>query len=284
MRDIFNSTKRIIAIIFFFLILCATNTAYSDSLLSIHFIDVGDGDSTLILLPSGENILIDVGSPPAGPGVAQYLKSVGIKKIHHLILTHPHYDHIGGIFSIISEFNVLNFYDNGFSNFKSDIYGDYIKLIRKDLSKYKILQAGESLRFDNIRIEVLNPLLPPTGNINTDSIVLKVIYGEVKILLAGDMGQLGERRLLNLKTDLRSQILKVAHHGEDDSTSDDFLKSIKPEEAIISISEVDIYARPHPAVINRLKQAGTRIHRTDLNGNIVLRTDGKTYSIETEKQ
>ncbi|MDP3298224.1 MAG: MBL fold metallo-hydrolase [Thermodesulfovibrionia bacterium] len=284
MSYIYNSTKRITAIIFFLLILCATNTAYSDSLLSIHFIDVGDGDSTLILLHSGENILIDVGSPSAGPRVAQYLKSVGIKEINHLILTHSHYDHIGGIFSILSKFDVLNYYDNGFSNFGSDIYRDYIKLVRKDLSKYKILQAGESLRFNDIRIEVLNPLLPPTGNINTDSIVLKVIYGEVKILLAGDMGQLGERRFLNLKTDLRSQILKVAHHGEDDSTSDDFLKSIKPEEAIISISEVDIYARPHPAVINRLKQAGTRIHRTDLNGNIVLRTDGKTYSIETEKQ
>lgn len=284
MRYIFNNTKKFFAVIFFFLILCIIDTAHSDSLLSIHFIDVGEGDSTFIVLPSGENILIDVGGPPAGPKITQYLKSLDIKEINYLIFTHPHYDHIGGIFCLLSGFNVRNFYDNGLNDSGSDIYRDYIKLTRRDISKYKILRAGESLQFNDIRIEILNPLLPPTGSPNTDSIVLRVIYQEISILLTGDMDQVGERRLLNLKTDLTGQIIKVAHHGDNDSTSDDFLKSVKPKGAIISVSEVDIYERPHPAVINRLKQAGTRIYRTDLNGSIILRTDGKTYSIETEKQ
>jgi competence protein ComEC len=277
-------------IAFLFLFVLPINVTYSnpsglkvDNELTIHFIDVGQGDCIFISLPAGKNILVDVGSPSAGPKAVQYLKSLGVKKIDHLILTHPHDDHIGGIFSILSEFKVLNFYDNGFSNFKSDIYRDYIKLVRKDLSRYNILQAGESLLFSNIRIEVLNPLLPPTGDLNNDSIVLRLIYGDIKILLAGDLLQLGERRFLNLRTELTSQILKVAHHGENYSSSYDFLKSVKPEAAIISVSEDNIYARPHQEALKRLTQIGAKIYRTDHSGNIILKTNGRTYSIKAEK-
>lgn len=266
------------------------NAAFSDltdlktnSELAVHFIDVGEGDCIFIALPSGKNMLIDTGSPSGGPKAVQYLKSMGIKKIDYLILTHPHDDHIGGIFSIMSEFEVINFYDNGFGNFKSDIYRDYIKLVRKDLSKYNILQAGESFLFSNIRIEVLNPLLPPTGNLNNDSIVLRLIYGDIKILFSGDLGQLGEHRLLNLGTELTGQILKAGHHGENNTSSDDFLKSVKPETAIISVSRINKYARPHREILSRLGQIGAKIYRTDLSGNIILKTDGKTYTIKTEK-
>ena len=161
----------------------APNAVFSDSTdlktnseLAVHFIDVGQGDCIFIAFPGGKNMLIDTGSPSGGPKAVHYLKSMGIKKIDHLVLTHAHDDHIGGIFSIMSEFEVINFYDNGFGNLKSDLYRDYIKLVRNDLSKYNILQAGESFLFGNIRIEVLNPLLPPTGNLNNDSIVLMLFY------------------------------------------------------------------------------------------------------------
>lgn len=277
-----------VSILFLYL---TPNAAFSDltdlktnSELAVHFIDVGEGDCIFIALPSGKNMLIDTGSPSGGPKAVQYLKSMGIKKIDYLILTHPHDDHIGGIFSIMSEFEVINFYDNGFGNFKSDIYRDYIKLVRKDLSKYNILQAGESFLFSNIRIEVLNPLLPPTGNLNNDSIVLRLIYGDIKILFSGDLGQLGEHRLLNLGTELTGQILKAGHHGENNTSSDDFLKSVKPETAIISVSRINKYARPHREILSRLGQIGAKIYRTDLSGNIILKTDGKTYTIKTENK
>jgi competence protein ComEC len=265
-----------------FLIILLNTTAHPSSL-STHFMDIGDGDSTMVMLPSGKNILIDTGSPLSGIRVAQYLKSLEIKRIDHLILTHPHYDHIGGIFGVASAFRVVRFYDNGFSNFKDDIYKDYVSVIRQDISRYRILQAGESFNIDNLIIDILNPLLPPTGNLNADSIVMKLTYGRVKILLAGDMTRVTERRLLKLGLDLKSHVLKIAHHGEGDATSTEFLKAVDPEVAIISVSLQDMYARPHPDLLKRLQKAGIKVYRTDRDGTVILETDGNTYSVKRGK-
>jgi beta-lactamase superfamily II metal-dependent hydrolase len=211
------------------------------------------------------------------------MASLGIKEINHLILTHPDDDHIGGIFNVLSTVQVDHFYDNGFSNFRSTIYPDYVQLIRQDLSKYHILQAGETLLFKNITIQVLNPLLPPTGNSNNDSIVQRITYGGIKILLTGDLGHIGERRLIDTGTDLGGQILKVGHHGERDACSQDFLQHVRPEVAIISVGSDNIYARPHPEIVARLEKSGSEVYRTDQDGTIIIRTDGKRYSVITEK-
>jgi competence protein ComEC len=251
--------------------------------LVIHFIDVGLGDSIFLELPSGENMLIDVGSPSAGPKVVQYLKSLGVRKIDRLLLTHPDDDHIGGIFGLFPAFEIRNIYDNGMSNFSSNIFSDYSALVRRDLSKYHILQEGESFLIGDITIKVLSPFLPPAGNTNSDSIVLRLGYKDISILLTADMGELGEKRLLSSGIDLKSTVLKVSHHGENDASSAEFLKNVNPETAIISVSRVNKYARPHREVLKRIEQAGARIYRTDQNGNIVFRTDGTTYSILTEK-
>ncbi len=249
--------------------------------LTIHFIDVGQGDSTFIILPGGENILIDTGSPVGGPIIVSYLNSLGINRIDHLILTHPHDDHIGGIFSVLSEFEVDDIYDNGFNNFESAIYGDYIGLVRKDLSRYNILQAGEALRLDYLNIEVLNPLLPPTGNLNEDSIVLRLHFGDIKIFLCGDIGIEGEKRLLNLDTELSSHVIKIGHHGDKDAGSIEFLNKVNPEVAVISVGKINDYSQPHPELLNRLIKSGIEIYRTDAAGHVIFKTDGKTYSINT---
>ncbi len=108
-------------------------------------------------------------------------------------------------------------------------------------------------------------------------------YGDIRALLAGDLEELGERRLLKYGAKLTSQILKVGHHGENDSCSYDFLKSVKPEIAIISVGGINKNAQPHQQVLTRLKQTGTEIYRTDLNGNTVLITGGRSYTISVEK-
>lgn len=288
--DNFRFICLLIVVSVFFPGCSAINVPYTDlprpvtkGSVAIHFIDVGQGDSVFINLSSGENILIDAGSPSGGPEIVRYLKDIGVRKISHLIFTHPHDDHIGGVFSILSELEVDRFYDNGFNNFSSTIYGDYIRLVRDKLSRYNVLQAGETLLVEDLKIEVLNPLLPPTGNLNEDSIVLRIHFGDIAILLSGDIGQIGERRILNTDAGLSSQVLKISHHGENDVCSDEFLKRVDPETAIISVGVINKYARPHPELLDRLSEAGIVVYRTDRNGHIVLVTNGKTYSIKTEK-
>ena len=279
----------LLVLVFIYSLLAFSSTVFSvsppdaNSTLTVHFIDVGQGDSSFVILPDGDNVLIDVGSPAAGPKLVSYLKSLGIDKINHLILTHPNDDHIGGIFSVLSEFEVDNFYDNGFSNFEGTIFSDYIRRVRNDLSKYNLLQAGESLNFDSIIVDVLNPILPPTGNLNNDSVVLRLIYNDIKIFFSGDIGNVAERRLLKIKSSLKSHILKVGHHGENDAASATFLEYVKPETAIISVGLMNRFAQPHQGLLNRLSKRNIKIYRTDLAGNIVLKTDWTTYSVSVEK-
>lgn len=261
----------------------ASSTSVHENQLAVHFMDVGPGDCTLLLLPGGKSVLIDAGDSPAGPEITQYIKTLGITRINHLIFTHPHDDHIGGISSIVSEFEINTFYDNGFDNFNSTIFEDYVKLVREDPKKYNVLKAGESLVLDNVLIKVLNPLLPRTGNLNEDSVVLKIMFGNINILLSGDLGDLGERRLMESGTSLTSRILKAGHHGDKHSCSDAFLERVRPETAVISVNEFNKYGRPHKETLDRLEKAGAEIYRTDRNGHIILKTDGTAYSIHTEK-
>jgi beta-lactamase superfamily II metal-dependent hydrolase len=251
--------------------------------LVVHFIDVGQGDSTLIVPPDGSTILVDTGSPVNGPLLINYLRMIAVNRINRMIFTHAHDDHIGGIFSVISSFKVDEFCDNGFSNFKSSLYGEYIKLVRGDLSKYRLLQAGEVIKSGDVEIAVLNPIMPPSGDLNDDSIVLKITFRDVSILLAGDIGVLGEKRLLNSGVDLKSNILKIGHHGDVNSGSDAFLDAVSPETVIISAGVDNKYAVPDLALIKRLRKRHVRIYRTDQNGNIFFKTDGRRYSISPER-
>ncbi len=250
--------------------------------LEVHFIDVGQGDCTFIQVPGGENILVDTGSPGGGARVRNYLNSLGVATIDHMILTHPHDDHIGGIFNLVSAFNVKKFYDIGFSNFQSRLYGDYLKLARADLSKYSILQRGTELIFGDVTIRVLNPILPPSGNLNDDSAVLRITYGEFSILLAADIGIPGEERILNTGDDLKSQILKAGHHGDNNASSPDFLDATRPELVIISLAKDNKYGQPGEAALRRLKRYGAHVYRTDLNGSITVTSTGKRYSVMTQ--
>jgi competence protein ComEC len=269
----------------FFLVISPPVIFAEDDRLELHFIDLGDGESIFIKLPheGNKNILVDAGGPAAGPGLVEYLRSIGTRRIDHLIFTHPHDDHTGGGANVFSEFEVGNYYDNGSSNFDSTMYEDYLMSVRKDLSRYRVLQAGESLLFGGVKIDVINPILPLSGNLNEDSIVLRVRYGGIAILLAGDMGILGEKRLLNIGTELKSRVLKVGHHGDDDASSKEFLAAVGPQAAVIIVSAGNKYARPEQGTLNRLERAGIKVYRTDLNGHIVLKTDGKEFSLHIEK-
>ncbi len=255
----------------------------NNNMLTLIFLDVSQGDSTLLRLPDGITILVDTGSPAAGPMLVDNIRSLGIERIDHLIFTHPHDDHIGGIFNVLHEIEVSNFYDNGFDNHNSNLFWDYVRLVRNDVAKYQVLRAGNTLDFGDINIEVLNPIIPPTGNVNEDSVVLRVTYEKIRILLTGDVRSTGEKRILESGSELRSNILKVGHHGDSNGSTSSFLEQIDPEVAIVSVGMDNKYSKPHDDAVLRINSSGAKVLRTDLHGHITFETDGTTYSIRTEK-
>ena len=255
----------------------------NNNLLTLIFLDVGQGESTLLMLPDGINILVDTGSPAAGPLLVDNIRSLGIDRIDHLIFTHPHDDHIGGIFNVLHAIEVSNYYDNNFDNLSSTLFWDYVRLVRREPTRYHILRAGSTLDFGDAHIEVLNPLIPPTGDINEDSIVMRVSYGEFSVLLAGDIRNIGEKRILESGADFQSNILKVGHHGDSNASTSNFLEQINPEVAIVSVGTDNKYSKPHDDAMLRINASGAKLLRTDLHGHITVETDGTTYSIQTEK-
>lgn len=255
----------------------------NESILKIYFFDVGQGESTLLVLPGGINILVDTGSPAAGPMLVDNIRSLGIDRIDHLILTHPHDDHIGGIFNVLHKMDVRNYYDNSFNNIKSNLFDDYVRLVRKEQSSYHVLHAGNILNFNAVKIDILNPILPLSGSINEDSIVLRVSYGDINILLTGDVRDIGEKRILESGRGIRSIILKVGHHGDSNASTENFLDMVKPEIAVISVGNNNRYAKPHEEALSKLNASGAEVLRTDIHGHITLETDGTTYSIRTGK-
>lgn len=273
--------------------------------LEIHFLDVGEGDA-IFLQSEKENALIDAGNLITGYKVAEYLKEQKVKKIDHLIVTHPHPDHFGGVFFILQMFDVDKVYDNGQKFHPEDMldfYRWYEELFRQR-ENYMVLKAGDILTIGDWNLEVIWPPEPPEyfPDFNISSLAIKVYPvrkgGEISngvkaatttvndsfsCLLAGDIIMPAENELLRRGIDLKSEVLKVGHHGSAEATSDEFLQTVSPEIAIISVNKDNIRGYPAKETIEKLEKANIRIYRTDINGNIVLRKDKKGLTILTEK-
>ncbi|MFC1512577.1 ComEC/Rec2 family competence protein [bacterium] len=257
---------------------------YADDFLKIHFIDAGEGDSIFIQTTDNKNILIDTGNTVTGIKIYTYLKSLKIEKIHHLIITHPHADHIGGVFSLFQLFDVEHIYDNG-ENIsqiikENDFYRWYNELVRND-SRFKKLKRGDSLIFDNASFTVLWPKEKTfTDDWNANSLVLLLKYGGFKCLFMGDAVISTEKNLLEFKESIKAQILKAGHHGAEDTADPNFLEHVKPETVIISINKNNIRNYPSKEVIKRYKKNGAKVYTTYEFGTIIIKAkkDG-TYEI-----
>lgn len=281
-----------IKILILILFLSAITLSAGEEGLHIHFLDVGEGDA--ILLQSGkENILIDAGNPISGYNVVEYLKINKVKKLDHFIVTHPHPDHFGGAFFILQMFAVDKVYDNGqkFSpEDTSDFYRWYEELFRQK-ENYKTLKAGDILSLGEWKLETIWPPEPPEffPDFNISSLVMKIYpatttaNGSFSCLLAGDLIAPAENELLRRGIDLKSDVLKVGHHGSDAATSEEFLEAVSPEIAVISVNKDNIRGYPAKETIEKLEKRNIKIYRTDVNGNIVLKKDKKGLTILTEK-
>ncbi|MEI7831598.1 MAG: MBL fold metallo-hydrolase [bacterium] len=239
-------------------------------------IDVGQGDSILVQFPNGQTMLVDAGTSDHGGTVVNYLRARGVGNIDVLAGTHPHEDHIGGMSSVLNAVKVAKVWDSGF-NHGSPIQRNYLMLIKDKNIPFEKVGAGYTAQFGTARTEVLAPVRF-VDNVNDNSLVLRLTYGNISYLLTGDMEN-AERASVGHWA--ASTVLKVAHHGSRNGTDDTFARAIHPKYAIISCAAVNDYGHPHIEAISALEKAGAEIHRTSIEGTVVVETDGNTVNISS---
>ncbi|MBI5403765.1 MAG: DNA internalization-related competence protein ComEC/Rec2 [Ignavibacteriae bacterium] len=269
-------TAVIIAVLFFI------NIDYGEKL-RITFLYSGQGDCTLLETPDGSTILIDCGTKEfrnnSGEStITPYLKRRGISKIDLLILTHLHNDHIGGIEPILKNFKITKIITNGSSE-DSKLKENMYRLITEEHIPVEDMYSGDFIEgYGNLRLYFLNPEQNDSLHINehTKSIVLKLQYGKVNAVLTGDLSFEGEKIISDSYGNfLRTDILKIPHHGSRNASSVPFLLNCRPEYAVISCGRDNVFGHPSDAVLAKLEILGSKVFRTDKDGAVIFESDGK---------
>jgi len=258
-----------------------------DNKLHIHTINVAQGDSTLIVTPRNKIILIDTGhAVHDGRHVINYLNEQDIDRIDYLILTHPHWDHIGGFKQIINMYEnnlngIKNIYHSGMTH-NTNTYETYNNTLQNFTGNKKIVSEGDNLNIDNISFNILNPIqgLNEDESINDNSIVIHIKYENTNIILPSDAEKYTENRLSKKYTqNLNSDIYKVGHHGENTSTHTKFISKIDPDYAIISSAYNSRFNHPDTPVLERLSNKNIKTYWTGIHGSIVKISDGQNWDI-----
>lgn len=271
----------------------------SEGELRIHFIDVGQGDATLLELPDGKTVLIDGGDERAAPTIMRYLNALKIKTIDYLVVTHTDSDHCGGLDTVLKYKDVKAAYiPNAPVNENTQYAKAYAELLNQDCQKAFASRSVE-IKGENYKLSFLYPYTYETGegmeseyNSKTDSSVLWLDYNGVNALFMGDAPSETETLLLRdsalglfekRKVDLHSiEILKVAHHGSPYSCSAEFLSALGLKTAVISCGENNIYGHPASATLKRLRDVNADIYRTDTQGHIILTVSSSgNYTVKT---
>ena len=243
----------------------------------VHFIDVGQGDSIFIELPNSETMLIDAGEIGQGDLVSTYIFSQGYDTIDHVVATHPHSDHIGGMPDIINSFNIGSFYMTDTIS-TSSIYEEMIDKIGESQADVCYVEAGNVIIDSNeLLCEVVAPKETDNDEMNNNSIVIKLTYGKNKFLFTGDAEKQEED---GIWTNIKCDVLKVGHHGSDSSSTSNFLKKVEPKYAVISCGLGNSYGHPTDEVLKRLYDRNIDVFRTDLQGTIIFTSDGKNITVD----
>lgn len=255
--------------------------------ITVHIIDVGQGDAILISSPR-ENVLVDTGDVPARDELVSYIKKQGISTIDKVIITHPHADHLGGMPAVFDHFTVRQLYDSGQTTTTS-LYRRYLTTVKNKKIPFTVLTRGQTLDLgDGAVLQILSPDKPyfeGSDALNNNSVVAKLVYGNFSMLFTGDAEQEAEQRLIKLYgEDLHSTVLKSGHHGSNTSSGNPFLKIVKPEAAVISVGANNEYHHPHPSTLKKYAAIPSKVYRTDRDGTIIIYSDGQSYQVRKEKE
>lgn len=245
----------------------------------VHYIDVGQGDATLLEV-DGFSILIDAGNWKSKE-VVDYLKEQNIKDIDIVVGTHPDADHIGQLAQVIGEFEVGEAWMSGNSS-SSATFTNALQAIEASGTEYVEPRTGDVYDVGPLEIKVLHPK-EITGDANEESVSLKITYGDIDFIFTGDAGVKEEQEMIDTGIDLDAEILHLGHHGSNTSTSSAFLHAVTPEVAIYSAGIDNSYGHPHAEVIATVENTGAEIYGTDVNGTIIVETDGAVYSVKMQQ-
>lgn len=247
----------------------------SKDVLKVYFIDVGQADC--ILLQNGEhNMLIDAGNNEDGVKLVNYLREVNVNKFDYVFATHAHEDHIGGMDDIINNFDIDKFFmPDVIATTKT--FEDMLDALSNKKMVYNTVSVGDVLGFNDANVEVLY-VGDSSKDLNDTSIVIKVTHGDNSFLFTGDATSNVEKVLLN--KDIKSDVLKVAHHGSNYSSTSEFLALVDPTYAVISVGINNSYNHPSDIIINRLNSMGIKVYRTDVDKTILISSDGSDITVE----
>lgn len=249
--------------------------------LQVHYIDVGQADSILVM-QNGHAMLIDGGNRDDGELVVSYLKEKGVTKLDYVIATHPHEDHIGGLDQVIENFPIETMLLPDKTHTTKTFEDMLLAMKKKGLSK-TIPKVGDTYSLGESSFTIMAPNSNDYGdNLNNYSIVIKLTYQKNSFLMMGDAEITSEKEMMEKGLDLSCDVLKIGHHGSKTSSSHQFLASVHPAAAVISVGKGNDYGLPKKEVMNRLKTMKIPVYRTDEQGTIIAISDGTHITFSKE--
>ncbi len=269
----------------------SSDTGAPSGSLRIYALDVGQGDSLLVISPQGKTVLIDAGPSDAGDEVVAALRKHGVKQVDLAVASHPHADHIGGMKKVMETFPVKRFLNSG-QVYTSATYERMLREIQENKINFVKAVRGQTIEVEpGVKLEVLNPGkklitdIRSGGSIeNANSVVLRLTFGEFAMLFTGDAEFETEADMMKEGAQLKAQVLKIGHHGSRHATSGKFLAAVNPQIAVISDGANNDYGHPSQATLDRLQRANIKTFRTDLSGELEIFSDGKTFNVRPARQ
>ena len=284
----------------------------ADGKLTVHFLDVGQGDSAFVVFPHGKTMLVDGGGELRFDGrergviqaeevepafsdnafsigeavVSRFIWSLGRTRVDYVLATHADADHIGGLWDVVRNMQIGQAIVGHVPTADPE-YDRFVDEVRRRRVRLSAVSAGEQFEIDGVAIEVLWP--PPASGSrvtsgNNDSVVLRLVYGSVSIVLAGDIEQATEASLVASGVDLHADLLKVPHHGSRTSSTEAFISAVNPSYAVISVGERSRFGHPHATVVNRYLARDVKLLQTGHDGMVTVETDGASIDVETYRR